>query len=44
MMLGSVSGIVTVNKVFNGEAPEMRDASSSEGSIFSIALEIVMKA
>ena len=28
MMLGSVSGIVTVNKVFNGEAPEMGDASS----------------
>jgi hypothetical protein len=43
-MLGAIIGRVTVNRVLMGDAPEMRAASSREGSIFSIALEMVIKA
>ena len=37
-------GSVTVRSVLTGEAPEMRLASSSDGSIFSIARLMVIKA
>ena len=37
-------GNVTVSTVRSGDAPEIFDASSSDGSIFSIAREIVMNA
>ena len=43
-MLGYISGIVTFQSVRSGEAPDTREASSSVGSIFSIAREIVIKA
>ena len=41
---GSIIGSVTVNTVLSGDAPLMRLASSSEGSIFSMARLMVMKA
>ena len=41
---GVVMGRVTFSTVIMGEAPEMRLASSSEGSIFSMAREMVMNA
>ena len=37
-------GRVMVATVLSGEAPLMRAASSKEGSIFSMAREMVMKA
>ena len=43
-MLGSISGSVTVIRVLKGEAPEIREASSRDGSIFSMALEMVINA
>jgi len=39
-----LQAMTNVNKVFKGEAPEILDASSKDGSIFSMALDIVMKA
>lgn len=44
MRLGVIMGSVMVATVLSGEAPLMRAASSSEGSIFSMAREMVMKA
>ena len=44
LILGVIIGIVTLSKVFKGEAPEILEASSKDGSIFSIALDIVIKA
>ena len=44
MRLGVIMGRVTVNTVFRGDAPETRAASSREGSIFSMAREMVMNA
>ena len=43
-MEGIMSGIVTVNTVRSGEAPETRAASSRDGSIFSMARESVINA
>ena len=43
-ILGAIKGKVTSTKVRRGEAPETRAASSSVGSIFSIAREMVIKA
>ena len=43
-MEGIIRGNVTSHRVFKGEEPEMRAASSRVGSIFSIAREIVMNA
>ena len=43
-ILGYIRGIVTFHKVRSGEAPDIREASSSVGSIFSMAREIVIKA
>ena len=44
MSEGSIMGSVTVKSVLSGDAPLMRLASSSEGSIFSMARLTVMKA
>ena len=44
MSEGVIIGSVTVATVFSGDAPLTRLASSSDGSIFSIAREIVMNA
>ena len=44
MSEGIISGRVTVATVLKGEAPEMWLASSREGSIFSMARLMVMKA
>ncbi len=41
---GVIMGNVTRATVVSGDAPDTRDASSREGSIFSIAREMVMKA
>ena len=43
-MEGAIRGNVTSIRVRNGEEPETLAASSSVGSIFSIAREIVIKA
>ena len=43
-MLGAIIGRVMVHRVFKGLAPEILEASSREGSIFSMAREMVMKA
>jgi hypothetical protein len=43
-MLGAIIGRVMVQRVLRGLAPEILEASSREGSIFSIALEMVIKA
>ena len=43
-ILGAIKGKVTSTRVRRGEAPETRAASSSVGSIFSIAREMVIKA
>ena len=43
-ILGNIKGKVTSQSVRSGEAPEIRAASSRVGSIFSNALEIVIKA
>ena len=41
---GSIIGSVTVNTVLRGEAPLTRLASSRDGSIFSMARLMVIKA
>jgi len=41
---GSIIGNVTVITVLRGDAPEILEASSRDGSIFSSAREIVIKA
>ena len=43
-ILGAMSGSVTSHRTRSGEAPETREASSSVGSIFSMAREMVIKA
>ena len=43
-MDGSIIGRVMVRNVVQELAPEMREASSKDGSIFSIALLMVMNA
>ena len=44
IMLGIIIGTVIVRKMCSGLAPDIRAASSSDGSIFSIAREIVINA
>lgn len=43
-MLGVIIGMVMVIRVLIGEAPDIFEASSNDGSIFSIALDIVINA
>ena len=44
IMLGVIIGMVMVIRVLIGEAPDIFEASSNDGSIFSIALDIVINA
>ena len=44
IILGVIIGMVMVISVLIGEAPDILEASSNDGSIFSIALDIVINA